>query len=301
MAAFLLRRLLLAAVVLVAVSFVSFWFFARNFYVAAGTLLPVSPSTAWWRWFTGIPSGTLGKGTFGQNLWVTLVPALEHTTWLILESLVVVVCASLALGIVGALRPRSRLDLVLRVVAYASWSLPAFLLAMVLQKAQQLGRFHPFPAGGYPAGGAGMHHALQVVWYLLLPSLALATSFVGLYGRFVRSSLLVALAAPFTTTARAKGLPERIVVVRHALRNSLATYVSVLLLEFGSVFGAAMVVDWIYQLNGIGTLFIRTIGGTSIDPSAVQLIIVVTAAIVLATSLIADLAVIWLDPRVRAR
>ena len=299
MAAFVVRRLMLAAAVLTAVSFVSFWFFAKNFYVAGGTLLPVSPSTAWWRWFTGIPSGSLGKGTFGQDLWVTLVPALEHTTWLILESLVLVVCASLAVGVAAALHPRSGLDVLLRFAAYASWSLPAFLLAMVMQKA--LAGFHVFPLNGYPAGRAGARHAVDVAWHLLLPSIALATSFVGLYARFVRSSLLVALAAPFTTTARAKGLPERAVVLRHALRNSLATYVSVLLLEFGSVFGAAMVVDWIYQLNGVGTLFIRTIGGTSIDPSAVQLIIVVTAAIVLATSLLADLAVIWLDPRVRPR
>jgi peptide/nickel transport system permease protein len=281
MLAFLVRRLVLGAVVLVAVSFVSFWFFARNFYVAGGTLLPVAPSTAWWSWFKGIPTGSLGKGTFGQDLWVTLVPALERTGLLIAEALVIVVAASLTIGVVAAARPRSWIDVLLRLLAYASWSLPAFLVAMVLRKA--LGNFQLL--------------GLQ----LLLPAFALATSFAGLYARFVRSSLLVALAAPFTTTARAKGLPERLVVLRHALRNSLATYVSVLLLEFGSVFGAAMVVDWIFQLNGVGTLFIRTIGGTSIDPSAVQLIIVVTAAIVLTTSLLADVAVIWLDPRVRPR
>jgi ABC-type dipeptide/oligopeptide/nickel transport system permease component len=159
---------------------------------------------------------------------------------------------------------------------------------MVLQKLLVIAGA-PLPLFGWSAAG------------LIVPTIALATSFVGLYARFVRSSLLVALAAPYTTTARAKGLPERRVVLRHALRNSLALYVSAVLLEFGSVFGAAMVVDYIFKLGGIGELFIRLIGSQSIDPSAVQLVIVVTAAIVLATSLLADLAVIWLDPRVRPR
>ena len=305
MIAFLARRLLLGLLVLLAVSFVSFWFFARHFYVGGGTLLPVSPQRAWWLWLTGIPHGTLGRGTFGQDLWLQLVPALERTAWLIGESLVLVVAGSLAIGIVGGTRPRSRADVVLRIVSYATWSVPAFLLALVLQRL--VGLVHDrvlgvtlVPPGGYPGGG-GIAHMVRVLWFMLLPSAALATSFIGLYARFVRSSLIVALAAPYTPTARAKGLPERLVVLRHALRNALATYVSILLLEFGSLFGAALAVDWVYRLNGVGSLFLLTIGGQSIDPSAVQLIIVVTAALVLATSLLADLAVVWLDPRVHAR
>lgn len=285
MVAFLARRLLLGLVVLVAVSFVSFWFFARNFYVG-GTLLPVSPQRAWWQWFSGIPHGSLGTSMFGQDLWLQLVPALEHTGWLIGEALVLVVAGSLAIGVVGAVRPRTFLDVALRTVSYASWSLPAFLIALMVQKLLRV-------APGWP------RH--DVPYNLLVPSATLATSFIGLYARFVRSSLLVALAAPYTTTARAKGLPERLVVLRHALRNALATYVSILLLEFGSVFGAAMAVDWVFGLGGVGSLFLHTIGSQSIDPSAVQLIIVVTAALVLASSLLADLAVVWLDPRVQAR
>jgi peptide/nickel transport system permease protein len=284
--AFLVRRLALGLCVLTAVSFVSFWFFARNFYIAGGTLLPVSPQRAWWTWFTGIPHGTLGTGVFGQDLWLQLVPALEHTGLLIGESLGLVVLGSLAIGIAGATRPRSALDVLLRLVSYATWSLPAFLVALLVQKAFRV-------APGWP-----LHH---VAVGLLVPAATLATSFIGLYARFVRSSLLVALAAPYTTTARAKGLPERLVVLRHALRNALATYVSILLLEFGSIFGAAMAVDWVFNLGGIGSLFLHTIGGQSIDPSAVQLIVVVTAAIVLTASLLADLAVVWLDPRVHAR
>jgi ABC-type dipeptide/oligopeptide/nickel transport system permease component len=77
----------------------------------------------------------------------------------------------------------------------------------------------------------------------VLPSIALATSFIGLHARYIRSSLLTALDAPYTVTARAKGLSERRVVLRHALRTSLIAFVSALFLDFGSIFGAAVAVD----------------------------------------------------------
>jgi peptide/nickel transport system permease protein len=140
-----------------------------------------------------------------------------------------------------------------------------------------------------------------VVRHLVLPAVALATSFVGMHARYVRSQLLVTLAAPFVTTARAKGLSEPRVVVRHALRLSVVTFASALLLDFGSVFGASLAVDWVFSLGGIGSLFIQTIGGETLDPLAVQLILVVTAALVLLASMLADVTTAWLDPRVRLR
>jgi peptide/nickel transport system permease protein len=166
------------------------------------------------------------------------------------------------------------------------------------------------PVRGWPgicpngAPGCEVHGAAYVrelVRYLALPSIALATSFIGMHARYVRSSLLTALGAPYVTTARAKGLSERQVVIRHALRTSVVPFTSALLLDFGSIFGAAMAVDWVFNLGGIGSLFVQTIAGETLDPSAVQLILVLTAALVLLMSLLADLTVAWLDPRVRLR
>jgi peptide/nickel transport system permease protein len=122
-----------------------------------------------------------------------------------------------------------------------------------------------------------------------------------MHARYVRSSLLVALGTPYVTTARAKGLPERTVILRHALRTSVVTFASALLLDFGSIFGAAMAVDWVFGLGGIGSLFVQTIAGETLDPAAVQLILIITAGLVLLTSLLADLTVACLDPRVRLR
>ena len=123
------------------------------------------------------------------------------------------------------------------------------------------------------------HYAGEVIRFLVVPSLALAVAFVGLHSRYLRSALLVALAAPYTTTARAKGLSERRVVLRHALRNSLGTFTSVLLLDAGAVLGAALAVDFVFRMEGVGLLFLGEIGATSsqssdgpklLDPYAVQ-------------------------------
>ena len=81
------------------------------------------------------------------------------------------------------------------------------------------------------------------------PTLALSVAFIGVHSRYLRSSLLVTLGAPYITTARGKGLPERTVILRHALRNSIATFDGAFLLDFGAIFGAAMAVDYVFHLE----------------------------------------------------
>jgi ABC-type dipeptide/oligopeptide/nickel transport system permease component len=97
-------------------------------------------------------------------------------------------------------------------------------------------------------------------------------------------------------------------VLHHALRNSLATFTSVLLLDFGALFGAAMAVDWVFHLNGLGTLFISEIGGVGsgdgpryLDAYAVESLLTVAAALVVTSGVLAECAVAWLDPRARVQ
>jgi peptide/nickel transport system permease protein len=129
----------------------------------------------------------------------------------------------------------------------------------------------------------------------------LAAGFVGLHARYLRTSLVVALAAPYATTARAKGLSERNVVLRHALRNSLVTFAAAVLADFGAVFGAALAIDAIFRLNGLGTLFISTLNPNVpvLDAYQLQLLLLMTGVLLLASSLLSELAVVWLDPRAR--
>ena len=211
---------------------------------------------------------------------------------------VLVVVFALLVGTLCAVREGSAADVVLRALSYASWGVPAFLLALIMQKVLAIVWAHihaePLPLNGWPGacvnisdlvnqsdcGAHGWPYLAGLSEHLALPSIALAASFIGLHARYVRSSLLVALAAPYTTTARAKGLPER-QVVRHALRNSLVTFVER---------APARLRRHLRRGDG-GGLDLRPERDrqplhpaprrTSIDPNAVQLVLLVTAALVL--------------------
>jgi len=336
LAAFLARRLVLAALVLLVVSFPTFVFFAGNFNAICGpkehTLSATLPF--YWRWLQGIPSGRSLKTSIcgWPPLWQNLGPSLGRTAALLALTFLLVLALSLLVAAVAAAAPGSWLDLGLRGFSYVAWATPAFLVAGALQwlAAWAAGThgIHWLPQRGWPGfcpdprdlnpfnndvsgqplqnilstcppAPGGIHYVLESLRYLVLPSLALALSFVGLHSRHLRSSLLVALRAPFATTARAKGLTERRVLLRHALRASLATFTSALLLDFGSLFGAALAIDWIFKLNGVGMLFANEISANYVDAYAIQLLLLVTAAIVVGTSLLSELALLWLDPRAR--
>jgi peptide/nickel transport system permease protein len=317
---FLLRRLIFGIAVILLVSLGSCWFFVRHFYQPGSFT-----QEDWWAvytaWLHSLVNGSFGSSYIGVSLWRAYGNAITHTAVLLVVTFALVAVVSIVIGTVSAVRAGSGIDITLRVFSYAAWGLPAFLLALILQRVlgllfhaigtQPLALSHwpgdcPIPlTGGFYNGtctaGHGFHHALEYVRHLTLPSIALATSFIGVHARYLRSSLLFALNSPYTTTARAKGLSERRVVLRHALRNSLVAFTSALLLDFGSIFGAAMAVDWVFQLGGLGAAFISTIAQPTIDPVAVQFILVVTAGLVLLTSVLSELAVAWLDPRVQLR
>ncbi len=321
MAAFVVRRLLLSLGVLLVLSFVTFWFFARSFDRFHGQ--PVWP--LYWAWLKSVPTGGIGHepGAFAgaPSLWAALVPALGHTLALLGATLVLVVVFGVLLGTFAAVRRGSALDVTLRAFSYVAWAVPAFLLALVLQQAfGWIGTrwgLHPFVLSGWPGfcpvpgspapfpgpcspAGSGLDYALNLLRHLTLPAAALALGFVGLHSRYLRSSLVVALDATYATTARAKGLRERRVVVRHALRNSLVTFASALLLDVGAIFGAALAVDWVFSMRGLGTLFVVEIASAAaLDPYAVQLLLMTAAVLVLGSSLLAELAVPLLDPRAR--
>lgn len=340
MIAFTVRRLLLSGAVLLAVSLGTFVFIATRFVptcysrysTGAIPTLASTPGQAtvlWWGWLKGVPSGRSFGQVCGSDIGASLWPALGHTAAFLAATALLVVAFSLLLGTVGARRAGSAFDVTLRGFSYAAWAVPAFVLALGLQSVfNWAGRtygFHAFGTSGWPGsclgqGGiilgssecgppsSGFGHVADVARHLVLPAVALAVAFIGIHSRYLRSSLLVALAAPYTTTARAKGLPERLVVWRHALRNSLATFTSALLLDVGAIFGAAMAVDWVFQLNGLGTLFIDEIAGfgagdsaRSLNPYAIETLLMFAAIFVVISSFVAEVAIASFDPRARLR
>ena len=318
MVRFLVRRLLLGLLVLFAASSLTFCFFASKY-----VPLKTEPlSHAYWAWLRGTVAGhSLSRGLYHESMWAIVGPAIGHTLALLAFTFVLVVVFALLFGCLAAAVRGSALDVSLRGASYVAWSMPAFLLALVLQKA--LGNFPGggglgwFPYGGWPStctptfGAAGLicnspFHASDipaVLHALTLPSIALALGYVGLHSRYLRSSLVEVLDAPYITVARAKGLPERKVVLRHALRNSLVTVAPVAFSDFGAIFGASLAVDFVFQLNGIGTVFINVLAvnstSGSIDAYLAELLLLIGGAFVLLASVLSELLLSVLDPRVR--
>lgn len=317
MLSFLIRRVILGVAIVGALSVASFCFFASQ--TDPYRQSPLLPQ--YWTWLRGVWTGAslhpLGPGG-------SIFVALAHTMALLAGTLLLVIVFSVLLAVLAARAPGSVADVVLRILAYAAWGIPAFLLAFLVQQlVQHFGSDHgigPLPLDGWPGScppgigldygtlscppaGSGLTYIGNLARYLMLPVLTLSAAFVGVHARQLRAALLDALGSPYIVTARAKGLSQQRVLVRHALRNSLATFAGGLLADFGTVYGAALAVDYIFQLNGLGYVFIHLFPteGAYINVYALQLVLVLTALLVVASSLLGELVLVALDPRQRER
>jgi peptide/nickel transport system permease protein len=330
MVVFVLRRAVLGVLVLWALSLASFCALAsQDVALDSRPLLP-----QYWTWLKGVFTGR-SVSLIQQPVLsrpnplagTTLLDAIGHTAALLVVALVLVVVFAVGLALIAAVWPGSIIDGMLRGLSYVAWALPAFLFALIVQKVfYSFGNEYgwgPFPLAGWPgscppplgldagilpdcpAAGSGFSYLANLGRYLTLPALALAVGLVGLHGRYLRSSLLETLDSPFIVTAHAKGLAQRRVVLGHALRVALPTFLAAVLSDFGAIFGAALAVDWIFGLNGLGTVLVSDFPGPE-DQSAftntysVQMVVLIAGVIVLLASFVAELALTWLDPRTRA-
>lgn len=330
MVSFLAKRLLVGFVALVVGVSASFFYWAAKFPPPGGGSLVDD----YWIWLKGlitgrsftqmvVPPGEL----FREPLLGPIATAFGHTVALIGLTFVFVVVITIAIACVTAATHGSLLDASLRTGMYIAWAVPGFVLAGLLQdwlgNAPFGSRLGWFPAGGWagecpnglgldphnfhcPAAGHGLTHVGLVLYHLTLPAIALAAGFIGLHARHLRSALLEILGAPYITVARAKGLPERTVFLRHGLRNAIVSFLPVLLGDFGALFGAAFVIDYIFQLGGLGTVFVEEMRFGSDFPPAIdtykmQLILIFTGVLMLAASLLGETLAVVLDPRARPR
>ena len=318
----ILRRVVLMLVVLAAATFASFVFFWQHERALKGQ--PVLP--AYRHWVVGLFSGSSYLGLYTrQSLWHTeFETALGHTAALLLVATIFVVPLSLLIAWVASRRRDGVADLTLRTASYAAWAVPAFLIGMLIAlAATQLGSgrgLGPFPVAGWPGvcipgfgldfgsfqhcagAGTGPMYAWNVFRYLFLPGLALALGFLGLHARHLRGAVLETLDAPFVTTARAKGLSETRIFFRHVMRIALATFVTGLLADVGAIFGAALAIDVVFGLNGLGVLLVSEFPTQSyrpIDVYSVNLLLLITGAFVLLSTALADTVTALLDPRLR--
>jgi peptide/nickel transport system permease protein len=236
--------------------------------------------------------GDLGSSLFysvpaGRLVWQRLPP----TLWLIGLGTLLSVLIAVPLAALAASK-RDRLpDHIVRAVPLVGLGFPQFWVGIMLLLAFGLNLGRAFPVGGYGTGALGHLHSM------FLPSLTVALAIVPILVRSLRASLLEVFESDYVTTARSKGLPERRVLVRHALRNAVISTVSVLGVNIGYLVGATLIVEQVFALPGIGQLMITSIFNR--DFPVVQAVTLAFAIMVVLVYLLTDVVHALLDPRVR--
>jgi len=235
--------------------------------------------------------GALLRGDLGESA-RSRRPVLEelktyfpNTLELALAAILVAVLTGIPLGILAALRPGSGLDLSVMVLALLGVSMPVFwfgLLAILIFSVE---------LGWFPVAGKG------TLAHLVLPAVTLGINATALLARMTRGTLLEVLSQDYIRTARAKGLSERVVIYKHALRNALIPVITVVGLEFGTLLSGAVITETIFAWPGLGQLLVGSI--LARDYPVVQGAVLLVATSFVLINLLVDLLYAAIDPRVR--
>jgi peptide/nickel transport system permease protein len=245
--------------------------------------------------------GHVARGDLGRSLWMRrpvlgeVLVRLKATLILTGTALVLSSIGGIALGILSATRPNSWLDRTSAVASLFGASMPVFWLGIVLMVIFSL-TLRWLPASGMyaPYGGGDLRDLLS---HLVLPALTLAAASVTIVARLTRSAMLEVLGQDYIRTARAKGLVERRVVVRHALKNALVPIVTVIGVQAGYLLGGAVLTETVFAWPGVGTLMVQ--GILARDIPLVQGCVLVVALTFVLVNLFVDVLYAWLDPRIR--
>jgi peptide/nickel transport system permease protein len=246
----------------------------------------------YWRFLGRMVRGDLGSSLFySVPAGRLVVQRLPPTLWLIGLGTLFSVLIAVPLAALAATK-RDRLpDQIVRAVPLVGLGFPPFWLGIMLLLAFGLHLGRGFPVGGYGSGVLGHLHSM------FLPSLTVALAIAPILVRSLRASLLEVFESDYVTTARSKGLSERRVLVRHALRNAVISTVSVLGVNIGFLVGGTLVIEQVFALPGIGQLMINSIFQR--DFPVVQAVTLVFSIMVVLVYLLTDVVHALLDPRVR--
>jgi len=222
-----------------------------------------------------------------------LMQRLPVTMELAVLTMVMAVAVGVLLGIVAALRRNTKLDICVSVASLTAYSMPPFFRGILLILFFSI-YIKIFPSGGY---FSFFEDPVRNLTLMALPSLSLTLGLMGVITRFTRSSMIEAMEKEFITTATAKGLPERLIIFRHALRNALIPVVTVAGLQFGALMGGVVITETIFGLPGIGSLLVQ--GILERDYPVIQgATLFVTITFVLVNTAV-DMLYSLIDPRVK--
>jgi peptide/nickel transport system permease protein len=312
MGRFIARRLAGTALVLFAVSVIVFLIFnvipdsnpAQNMAGRNATPTLVASIEEEWGFNDPLPqqyvtmmrkvfSGDLISYEGRENVDERILDGVPATFSLCIGAAVIWMFFAILFGYLSARKPGGRLDRLLTVVSVTGISVPEFWLAAVFLNylAYKLGLF---PSGGYVPL---TEDPLQWAYHLILPWTTLSILYIGLYSRVLRSNMLDALGEDHVRTARAKGLSARQVMTGHVLRNSLVPIVTLFGLDFGALLGGAIVVEYVFNLNGIGLYTFESLINQDLPP--VIAVVLFGAFFIVLFNALVDVFYAFLDPRVK--
>lgn len=304
MTQYILRRLLLVIPVLIGVSIVVFWMIraipgdpARVIAGEAATEETLErireqyglnePTHVQY----GIFLKNVLKGDFGRSIRSRrpVIDEIETRLWPTLElalgSLAVALILGVSTGVLSAVRPNSWVDAISTFIALVGISMPVFWLGLMFMY------LFSYQLEWFPTTGRG-------TWrHLVLPAVTLGLSSAAIIARMTRSSMLEVLRQDYVRTARAKGLPERVIVLKHAFRNALIPILTVTGLQFGTLLGGAVLTESVFAWPGIGRLMVESI--IARDYPVVQMAVLVVALAFILINLLVDILYAYVDPAIR--
>lgn len=251
-----------------------------------------------WRQFGDWMWG-IARFDFGDSMWTgrpityEIAIRLQLSLQLAIMATVVAVLLSIPLGTIAALRQDTWVDYVVRVFSIAGLAMPSFWLG-ILMILSMLIFFRWLPPMFFtPIWVDPWANLSQLIW----PALAVGYRYSAVATRMTRSAVLEVLREDYIRTARAKGLWEKLILTRHALKNAMLPVVTVIGLEFAFLIGGLVVTEQVFNLNGIGMLFVEAI--TRRDYTMTQALVLLVSFTFIVVNFVMDLVYAWLDPRIR--
>jgi len=271
----------------------------------------------YWNYLAGVFRGDLGVSIGiqyrGNPVWSQIAIRLPATIEIAIGSMIVASVVGVGLGIIAGAKRDTWVDVAIRLYGTVIWVIPIFWLGLIFQLVfgvwlRWLPPHGRWTGADFPQTATGMYtvdsllegrldHFLNAVTHLILPSLTLGLVLSGFFTKTVRANMLQTVRADYSDAARARGVSERHVVLRHAFRNALVPVVTLLGLQFAILFAGAVLTERTFSIDGIGTLLLTSI--TSKDMTMIQGVVVVYASIIIIVSLVIDILGATIDPRIR--
>jgi len=232
---------------------------------------------------------------YGKPVLDVILERLPATLMLMVSSLCLAVSGGIALGVLAARRVDGWPDTLISLVGLLFYATPSFWLGLmgIVVFAVKLSWL---PAGGLQEVGTGAGGVLDIAWHLVLPTATLSLIFMAIYLRVMRASMLEVLGLDFVRAARAKGLTETAVLVRHVLRNALLPVVTLIGLQGATLLGGSVVVESVFSLPGLGRLAYESV--VQRDLNMLLGIVFASTLLVITVNLVVDVLYARLDPRI---